>query len=242
MTSATTTDRVLTPLEEGWLAGLLEGKGTFGTKPNVVVHMTDRDIVERFMALTGAPTLYPTKQQQPHRKPTWRATVSGEAAVISWPTSAADGGPEAVADRPSHRCMGSEAAPEDHRRRRGTTAPQRWRAGRRHRCVDGVPAGVPVPGSPTRQVVQLPSVSPSQAASASASLTADVAHVRPLLGEELVALRPGRFTHLSKLVPDVLVDGDADPLAGGGGGLLDRDVTGRLEREAPFLRSLRPGR
>ena len=81
MTSAATTDRVLTPLEEGWLAGLLEGEGTFGTKPNVVVHMTDRDVVERFMALTGAPTLYPTKQQQPHHKPAWRATVSGEAAV-----------------------------------------------------------------------------------------------------------------------------------------------------------------
>jgi hypothetical protein len=66
-----------------WLAGLLEGEGTFdlhrGRYPRVRVGMTDRDVVGRAATLLGCrvrSTLRPAPAQA-----TWHAEITGEKAV-----------------------------------------------------------------------------------------------------------------------------------------------------------------
>lgn len=66
-----------------WLAGLLEGEGTFdlhrGKYPRVRVGMTDRDVVGRAATLLGANVRLSMKPM-PYQA-TWHAEVSGEKAV-----------------------------------------------------------------------------------------------------------------------------------------------------------------
>lgn len=66
-----------------WLAGLLEGEGTFdlhrGKYPRVRVAMTDRDVVGRAATLLGANVRLSMKPA-PY-KATWHAEVSGEKAA-----------------------------------------------------------------------------------------------------------------------------------------------------------------
>ena len=69
-----------------WLAGLLEGEGTFlagppsqPRTPALVVHMADRDVVERVARLLGT-TVQPVAPQQAHR-PTYVARLRGRRAV-----------------------------------------------------------------------------------------------------------------------------------------------------------------
>lgn len=66
-----------------WLAGLLEGEGTFdlhrGKYPRVRVGMTDRDVVGRAATLLGANVRLSMKPS-PY-KATWHAEVSGEKAT-----------------------------------------------------------------------------------------------------------------------------------------------------------------
>lgn len=66
-----------------WLAGLLEGEGTFdlhrGKYPRVRVAMTDRDVVGRAATLLGARVRLSLKPS-PY-KSTWHAEVSGAKAV-----------------------------------------------------------------------------------------------------------------------------------------------------------------
>ncbi len=74
----------------GWLAGLLEGEGSFmmsrnhsGGKvylyPKIVVGMTDEDVIQR------AANLFETKVYklplQSNRKPAWRAAITGARAA-----------------------------------------------------------------------------------------------------------------------------------------------------------------
>jgi len=66
-----------------WLAGLLEGEGTFdahrGKYPRIRLAMTDRDIVGRAASLMDAKirlSLHPAPAQ-----PTWHTEISGERAA-----------------------------------------------------------------------------------------------------------------------------------------------------------------
>lgn len=78
------------PLELAWLAGLLEGEGSFftervgGVNRYVVmeVTMTDQDVIERAAALMGVKAAFrhaPSKQAAGH-KATWRARLRGQRA------------------------------------------------------------------------------------------------------------------------------------------------------------------
>ena len=81
----------MTSLDVAWLAGLLEGEGTFfrprryGTL-RVVLGMTDRDIVERAASLVGRPSVYEAKRKnkKPHHKTQywWMLTGHSAAAVM----------------------------------------------------------------------------------------------------------------------------------------------------------------
>lgn len=83
-------------IEIAWLAGLLEGEGSFmmcnnrgGGKtyryPKIVVGMTDRDIIERVAAIFGTSVYnlpdYTYPQYQKPRKPAYRAAVQGTKAA-----------------------------------------------------------------------------------------------------------------------------------------------------------------
>ncbi|MGC5319329.1 hypothetical protein ACPXB5_11385 [Micromonospora arida] len=82
-------------VEQAWLAGLLEGEGSFTAShfngprsprsPRVTLAMCDQDIVERAAALMGAPSVH-SKPVQPTdlgnlRRPQWQAAVMGFQAV-----------------------------------------------------------------------------------------------------------------------------------------------------------------
>ncbi|WDS52057.1 LAGLIDADG endonuclease [Microbacterium phage Caron] len=67
-----------------WLAGLLEGEGTFdahrGRYPRVRLCMTDRDVVERAADLMG--TSVRLSLRQAPSTPTWNAELSGDRAAV----------------------------------------------------------------------------------------------------------------------------------------------------------------
>jgi len=66
-----------------WLAGLLEGEGTFdahrGRYPRIRLGMTDRDVVGRAASLMGAE--FRSSLRRPPASATWHTEVSGERAV-----------------------------------------------------------------------------------------------------------------------------------------------------------------
>lgn len=75
-----------------WLAGILEGEGSFivvrnhvGGKiylyPMIEVNMTDQDIIVRVSDMFGTKPYGPFQQRQGRRKPFWRACVSGSPAA-----------------------------------------------------------------------------------------------------------------------------------------------------------------
>ena len=74
-----------------WLAGLLEGEGSFqgimgpkGLKVTIVVQMADRDVVARVARIMKTPSLTgPIVRQGIHRKPMWSTAVYGRTA-IAW--------------------------------------------------------------------------------------------------------------------------------------------------------------
>jgi len=74
-----------------WLAGLLEGEGSFqgimgpkGLKVTIVVQMADRDVVTRVAKIMKTPSLTgPIVRKAPHRKPMWATAVYGRTA-IAW--------------------------------------------------------------------------------------------------------------------------------------------------------------
>lgn len=79
--------------EIAWLAGLLEGEGSFGMitshvagkayrYPKIVVNMTDRDVIARVAANFGNSVyVMPRPKNRPTHKQQWRAQVSGSAAA-----------------------------------------------------------------------------------------------------------------------------------------------------------------
>lgn len=68
-----------------WLAGLLEGEGHFQSNPpNIVLRMTDRDVVERAMRVAGCGSLngpFPVKAA--HHNPIWGWKVSTSGNVLA---------------------------------------------------------------------------------------------------------------------------------------------------------------
>lgn len=67
-----------------WLAGLLEGEGTFdlhnGKYPRIRLSMTDRDVVGRAATLMGAKVRLSLKPAP--QKAQWNAEISGEKADV----------------------------------------------------------------------------------------------------------------------------------------------------------------
>lgn len=63
-------------IELGWVAGIIEGEGTFflksGRYPRIAVQMTDSDVLERLLNTTGVGTLVHQKwKKEEHHKETW---------------------------------------------------------------------------------------------------------------------------------------------------------------------------
>lgn len=70
--------------EIAWVAGLLEGEGSFlvsGRSIAVMVRMCDRDVIERAGQLLNGYIYGPLKRQTPHYQPQFRAQVKGPAAA-----------------------------------------------------------------------------------------------------------------------------------------------------------------
>lgn len=69
-------------IDAAWIAGLLEGEGTFGYHSGhlrVTCEMTDEDVIERLAKIIGS-SVWESKQRNVNWKPTWRCSVSGERA------------------------------------------------------------------------------------------------------------------------------------------------------------------
>ena len=71
-----------------WLAGLLEGEGSFqspppsdSNSPRVCLHMTDKDVVEKAQNLINAGHIYFEEARQENWSDSWKLTVKGKPAV-----------------------------------------------------------------------------------------------------------------------------------------------------------------
>ena len=64
--------------EIAWAAGLFEGEGCFdhsagnAHRPRATMSLTDKDVLERFMAAVGAGTMGPSKRRAGHHKEAWQ--------------------------------------------------------------------------------------------------------------------------------------------------------------------------
>lgn len=74
------------PIEAAWLAGLLEGEGSFGWAPTkngklplIQLMMTDWDVVRKAATLMGIVTV--GAKSRPPRKDIYRARVQGAKAI-----------------------------------------------------------------------------------------------------------------------------------------------------------------
>ncbi len=65
-------------VDHAWAAGLFEGEGSFdhsagnAHRPRATMSLTDKDILERFMAAVGAGTMGPSKRRAAHHKEAWQ--------------------------------------------------------------------------------------------------------------------------------------------------------------------------
>lgn len=69
-----------------WLAGLLEGEGSFsvnaGIYPRISVRMTDKDVVDRAAGMLGTITTGPFKcKGKESYKPQWTTVINGKHAI-----------------------------------------------------------------------------------------------------------------------------------------------------------------
>lgn len=77
----------MTDLDLAWLAGLLEGEGSFQrgvpskpTQPRVMLNMTDEDVVTRAARVMGVVSVVRVRVQ-PGRKPVFQIALRGARAV-----------------------------------------------------------------------------------------------------------------------------------------------------------------
>jgi len=77
--------RTLTTKDIAWLAGLIEGEGSFGlhrrTYPQIQLAMADEDVVKRAAVLFDVSTTYCYPPSLQGYKPVWRCYVNGVKAV-----------------------------------------------------------------------------------------------------------------------------------------------------------------
>ncbi|WP_433175116.1 hypothetical protein [Actinoallomurus sp. CA-150999] len=94
-----------------WLAGILEGEGSFisKTKLSISVAMTDQDVIERLSTLTGVGRVYALGRQKGHHKDVWRWTIYRRAhlksiteAVLPWLGKRRTVAAQALLDRIAH--------------------------------------------------------------------------------------------------------------------------------------------
>lgn len=65
--------REISPEEVAWLAGLIEGEGSFvATTRTLSVHMTDEDVIRRLQEVTGVGRVYATAKQKPRHKDAYK--------------------------------------------------------------------------------------------------------------------------------------------------------------------------
>ena len=78
-------------LEAAWLAGIIEGEGSFvvgphrpkhGTHTAVSVNMTDEDVVRRLETVSGVGAVYGPRSRGPH-KPQWMWVVTKVSDVVT---------------------------------------------------------------------------------------------------------------------------------------------------------------
>lgn len=77
----------MTSEETAWVAGILEGEGSFRARysgPCISVRMTDRDVVERLHELISGSTLCGpyVRNGARSRKPIWNLNVTAKKAVV----------------------------------------------------------------------------------------------------------------------------------------------------------------
>jgi hypothetical protein len=80
---------VLTDFEKGWLAGILDGEGSFWVMkkkpsyryPKISVVMSDYDTVAKVAKLFGDRTVTPQASRSENRKPMFRANLMGQGAL-----------------------------------------------------------------------------------------------------------------------------------------------------------------
>ena len=80
--------RDISPVELAWLAGIIEGEGTFVTSrrqakdyPKIAVSMTDEDVIRKFYAITGAGGVYTLTVRGLMTKPSYVWALSRKADV-----------------------------------------------------------------------------------------------------------------------------------------------------------------
>jgi DNA-binding transcriptional regulator YiaG len=78
----------MTENDLAWLAGLLEGEGSFlkappssPNSPRISLEMTDKDVVERAASLMGSKAVKRINLRNPHWKQTYRVIIKGSRAV-----------------------------------------------------------------------------------------------------------------------------------------------------------------
>lgn len=80
----------MSPVDLGWVAGLIEGEGSFlllhrhqGTKwsPRISMQSTDLDVLERLVAVTGVGRVSKVGAR-PNRKPCWQWAVAVYADAL----------------------------------------------------------------------------------------------------------------------------------------------------------------
>jgi hypothetical protein len=86
--------RQMSEAETAWVAGLLEGEGSFiATAKSLAIQaaMTDRDVIDRLAAVTGVGVMHLRRPQRAHHKPSWLWQVKRRAhihhiaeAVLPW--------------------------------------------------------------------------------------------------------------------------------------------------------------
>jgi hypothetical protein len=78
----------MAPADAAWLAGIIEGEGTFGLGEHrygtICVVMTDADIIERIRSMTNVGSVYhPAKRQAHHKQPCgWAVYQAGAIASL----------------------------------------------------------------------------------------------------------------------------------------------------------------
>lgn len=84
--------RPMSPTETAWVAGLLEGEGSFFARDHhgkpqgrVSIQMTDRDVLERLAAVVGVGTIHNVNRalDRALRKPCWGWHISAKADVLA---------------------------------------------------------------------------------------------------------------------------------------------------------------